>query len=256
MQRGDGLLFGAGVRPHVPLPLVDHHHVTADNEHERAADDEHVVDHVDDGTMRPPRRSLHDHRGLLFRDGRLLQHERRPRDGILRRAALSKPRWFLCRARDRRRSPGGIIPSWREGDPEKGSRGKRRSRRRRGRTVGSAGNALGYISNGKELGGSALRFLTAAIVAGGRCDVRVTGDGRHRRDIGARVEQIRYERPAKVVRAEACDARLSKTGPVGAHASVTVRSAHRAERRCGPADCVSLLSALRHDCVTSSLRVI
>jgi hypothetical protein len=40
-------------------------------------------------TMRPPRRSLHDHRGLLSFDGRLLQHGRRPRDGILRRAALS-----------------------------------------------------------------------------------------------------------------------------------------------------------------------
>jgi hypothetical protein len=41
--------------------------------------------------MRPPRRSLHDHRGLLSFDGRLLQHERRPQDGILRRAALSTP---------------------------------------------------------------------------------------------------------------------------------------------------------------------
>ena len=74
MQRGDGLLLRAGVRRHVPLSLVDHDddHVTGDDEHERSGDDEHVVNDIDDGGMRPSRRSLHDHRGLLSWDWRLL----------------------------------------------------------------------------------------------------------------------------------------------------------------------------------------
>src|SRR5437899_4003067 len=112
------------------------------------------------------------------------------------------------------RRNNSILAGRRSGERKPGEATLEAASRQDGRKCGKC-SGLHLERHDKELGGSALRFLTAAIVAGGRCDVRVTGDGRHRRDIGARVEQIRYERPAKVVRAEACDARLSKTGPVG-----------------------------------------
>src|SRR5437763_11613325 len=57
----------------------------------------------------------------------------------------------------------------------------------------------------EELGRAALGLLAPPIIATGRGDVRVAGERRDGRDVGAGVEQVADERPPQIVRAKARD---------------------------------------------------